>query len=74
MSLKLSIKQLQNGKWAAFSGKKYYPQTVSDTEREARIKRLEEIGREGQDRIDAADAALGALGALSKSDPHGYLC
>jgi len=74
MKLKLTIKKLQNGKWAAFSGRRYYPQTVSDTEREARILRLEEIGREAQDRIDAVDSQLRKIGAFNEQDPHGYLC
>lgn len=73
MKLRVTIKQLQNGKWAAFTGKAFYTATVSDTEREARIARLQEIGREGQDRIDAADRELRALNALDEKDPHGYL-
>ncbi len=74
MRINLKIKQLQNGKWAAFKGNAFYLNTVRDTEREARIARLQEIGRIGQDQIDAADSALRKLGALDESDPHGYLC
>ena len=73
MKLVLKVKQLQNGKWAAFKGKGYYVDTVRDSEKEARIARLQEIGREGQDRIDAADRELQKLGALDEKDPHGYL-
>lgn len=73
MNVRLNIKQLENGKWAAFTGTKYYTATVRDTEREARIARLEEIGREAQDVIDAVDRQLDKLGALDAKDPHGYL-
>lgn len=71
--LRLKIKQLQNGKWAAFTGVRYYKNTVRDTERAARIARLEEIGREAQDVIDAVDRELEKFGALDPKDPHGYL-
>ncbi len=74
MKLRLTIKQLANGQWAAWTGKKYYKATVSATERDARIARLQEIGRSGQDLIDAADKELEKLGALDQADPHGYLC
>jgi len=73
MKVKLTIKQLQSGKWAAFTGAKYYKDTVRHTEREARIARLEAIGREAQVRIDAVDRQLEKLGALDAKDPHGYL-
>ena len=72
-NMKLKIKQLQNGKWAAFKGARYFTNTVRDTEREARIARLEEIGREAQARIDSVDRQLEKLGALDSKDPHGYL-
>lgn len=73
MNLRVSVKQLANGKWAAFTGKSYFLDTVRATEREARVARLQELGRIGQDQIDAADRALRALVALDESDPHGYL-
>ncbi len=73
MNLRIKVKQLQNGKWAAFKGKGYFVSTVRDTERESRIARLQEIGRQGQDLIDAADRGLDKLGALDSKDPHGYL-
>ena len=73
MKLRLTIKQLQSGKYAAFKGAKYSTGTVRDTEREARIARLQEIGREAQDVIDAVDRNLDKLGALDSKDPHGYM-
>ena len=73
MNVRLTIKQLQNGKWAAFTGAKYYTNTVRDTEREARVARLEEIGREAQDVLDAVDNQLRKLDAYDERDPHGYL-
>ena len=73
MKLRLTIKRLPSGKWAAFTGAKYYTASVRDTEREARIARLHEIGREAQDIIDAVDHGLEKLGALDAKDPHGYL-
>ncbi len=75
--IKLHIRQLQSGKWAAFKSAKslsYYAASVRDTERDAKVAWLQELGREGQDRIDAVDKQLDALGALSATDPHGYLC
>jgi hypothetical protein len=71
--IRLDIQQLKNGKWAAFSGNKYFAATVRDTEREARVARLHQIGREAQARIDEVDNRLRELGALDESDPHGYL-
>lgn len=71
------IRQLESGKWAAFVSKtspKYYLATVRDTEREATIARLHDIGRNAQDVIDSVDNQLRELGALDEQDPHGYLC
>ena len=73
MKIRLKVKQILGGKWAAFKGLKYYAQTVRDTEREARVARLKEIGREAQDVIDAVDHQLEKLGAVDAQDPHGYL-
>ena len=73
MSIRLNIKQLKNGQWAAFSGEKYFSETVRSTEKEARIARLHQIGCEAQGVIDEVDSQLEKLGALDLSDPHGYL-
>ena len=73
MSIRLTIKQLKNCQWAAFSGEKYFSDTVRSTEAEARIARLKQIGCEAQRTIDEVDRQLEKLGALDPSDPHGYL-
>ena len=73
MKIRVTVKQLADGRWAAFTGKKYYSATVRDTKNKATVARLEEIGREAQDIIDAVDRRLEKLGALDAKDPHGYL-
>jgi hypothetical protein len=72
MNMRLNVKKVGN-KWAAFCGKKYYVATLRDTELDAKIARLHQIGIEAQDRIDDVDHQLEALGALDHKDPHGYL-
>jgi len=74
MNVRIKTKQFKDGKWAVFTGERYYLNTVSDTELQARIKGLQAHGRRGQDMIDAADRELEKLGALDPKDPHGYLC
>jgi hypothetical protein len=73
MSFKIKTKQLQNGKWAVFVKNKYYPNTVRDTEIEARVERLYSIARKAHDTIDDVDRELQKLGAYDHDDPHGYL-
>ena len=72
-NMRLNVKQLESGKWAAFKGAKYYTSTLRDTERDAKIARLHCIGQEAQDVIDKVDRQLEKLDALSATDPHGYL-
>ena len=72
--IRLNVRQLASGQWAAFSGAAYWTSTVADTEKEARIKRLQDIGRDAQETIDSVDKELEKLGALDTKDPHGYLC
>jgi hypothetical protein len=73
MSFKIKTKQLQNGKWAVFVKNKYYPNTVRDTEIEARVERLYNIARKAHATIDDVDRELQKLGAYDEDDPHGYL-
>lgn len=63
-TIRLTIKQLKDGRWAAWTGNKYFTDTVAATADEARVLRLKQIGREAQDTIDAVDRGLEALGAL----------
>lgn len=74
--MRLNVRQLQDGRWAAFTSQKsnrYYMATVRDTERDAKIARLQEIGRDAQAVIDSVDKQLDEMGALDHGDPHGYL-
>lgn len=71
--MKIKVKQLTTGKWAAWKGSKYYVETVRDTERESRIARLQDMARNAQHEMDLIHAELEKLGAIDGSDPYGYL-
>lgn len=72
--MRLNVKQLADGKFAAFAGKRaVYTNTIRDTEREAKIARLHQIGQDAQAVIDRVDAELRKLDAYDERDPHGYL-
>jgi hypothetical protein len=76
MKIRLSIKQLtagqHAGKWAATSGRRYFIDTVSDTEREARVKRLRQLGGDAAEKLRVIHEELETLGAVDKDDPFGY--
>lgn len=62
------------GKWAVGFGQKYFSNTITQDEREAKITALHMTGQWHQAQIDKVDDALRKLDALNEMDPHGYLC
>ena len=40
--MKYNAKQLNNGQWAVFTGKQYFPHTVADTREEAHISAIKQ--------------------------------
>lgn len=69
MKSNLKVRQLPSGCWAVFNGERYYNNSVSETEREAQIKRLYRIGQDAQAVLDEVDRELEKLGALGHNDP-----
>lgn len=76
--MRFKAKQVLNGtnkgKWAVFTGTKYFTRTVTEDKQAAEIEALKETGRWHQAQIDKVDIALRKLGALDERDPHGYMC
>lgn len=50
--MKYKAGQLNNGKWAVFTGRKYFPNTVCDSENDAHIQACEMSARWYQDKMD----------------------
>lgn len=70
--LKFKTRQIGDGRWIAYSGKKWYMNTYSDSEAGSRILRLQQIGQDAYTLLHEANSALDALGALDNQDPMGY--
>ena len=71
--MKYKAKQMKNGKWAVFTGKQYFTDTVTENKHDATVRALEMSGCWYRDQIDKVDDALRKLGAFDENDGHGYM-
>ena len=59
--MKYNAKQLNNGQWAVFTGKKYWQHTVSDTKEEAHIWAIKESAIWHQQQLDKLEQEFGTV-------------
>ena len=73
--MKYKAKQLSNGKWAVWIGKRYFQSTTTDEFQDADYRALCMSGRWHRDQIDKIQETLGKKGYISEynSDPGGWL-
>ena len=59
--MKYNAKQLNNGQWAVFTGKQYFPHTVADTKGEAHIWAIKESAIWHQQQLDKLEDEFGTV-------------
>jgi len=59
--MKYNAKQLNNGQWAVFTGKQYFPHTVSDTKEEAHISAIKQSAIWHIEQLDKLEDEFGTV-------------
>jgi len=59
--MKYNAKQLNNGQWAVFNGKQYFPHTVADTKEDAHIWAIKKSAIWHQQQLDKLEQEFGVV-------------
>ena len=71
--MEYTSRQFSDGKWAVFSGKAYFIDTITSNEEEAKIEALKMSAIWYRDQMDKAHKELEKIGAVNEYDPYDYL-
>jgi hypothetical protein len=72
--MRLSIKQLRDGRWAEFARDgSFYTFTIADTEEQARMLAIKRRAIEAHREFERYHAELEKMGEIDRSEPYGYL-
>ena len=71
--MKYTAKKLKDGRFAVFTGRKYFFHSITSDLNQAKIAALKLSARWYRDQADKAHKELEKLGQIDNHDPYGYL-